>query len=438
MSNFFLDHTSAELTGVQKIMLATTAYDSPDASYTFAILRGRQTLEEAGFLTSYMMLSGNCHVDDARNRVVQAFLLTDCTDLVFLDADVSWDPKYLVELVSYDCDLVGGIYPYRREGLSVSFNMPILMIPGDIATDDQGLIEVIGLPTGFMRIRRKVLETLCEDARHYANPDDRRSQTPLLFERTLENGTRLGGDLNFCKKWIEAGGSVWAAPEIHLGHATKTINQDSLGAALRRQAGTTLIYVTQELAKGNMDASLFLEALKYANNPYAVDATTLALCVLLAKIADGPILEAGSGLTTILMAAVTDQPIYCLEHDPLWALRLEQMIQESDVSGVGVCDCAIKDEWYDLEPLLPGLPERFALGLNDGPPRRISDRMKFYDQLGDRIDTIIVDDADDPGYRGPVAKWCEANSREIDYIEERTALVRRALTTNKEQIHAAE
>ena len=438
MSNFFLDHTSAELTGVQKIMLATTAYDSPDASYAFSIQSSRQALEEAGYLTSYMLLSGNCHVDDARNRVVQEFLLTDCTDLVFLDADVSWAPQSLISLVSYDCDIVGGVYPYRREGEGIdSFQMPVLMVPGEIETNDQGLIEVVGLPTGFMRIRRVVLETLAKEARHHNNQGDRRSQIPLLFERTLENGTRWGGDLNFCRQWIATGGKVWAAPELYLGHSAKSIINDSLGAALRRQSGGTLGYVAQELGNGSMNPALFMEAVKWANNPFGAPEVTLVLAAAMARQADGPIIEAGGGLTTIIMAAVTEQPIYCLEHDPIWAARLEEMIAESGVAGIGLCLCPIKDGWYDLTAYEAEFPAEFALGLNDGPPRLIGERMEFYERFGHRTETIIVDDADDRAYGTAIVEWCAENGRRVDFIEQRAALIRREPTDIKEQAENA-
>ncbi|KKL80235.1 hypothetical protein LCGC14_2006770, partial [marine sediment metagenome] len=308
MSNLFLDHTHAEFTGVQKIMLATTAYDNPDASYTFAIQRSRQALEEAGFLTAYLLLSGNCHVDDARNRVVQEFLETDCTDLVFLDADVSWQPETLIELCRYDCDVVGGVYPYRRDGDIMKINMPVLMIPGEVTADERGLIQVAGLPTGFMRIKRHVLESLTRDAQRYWNRGDRRSEIPILFERSFENGVRWGGDLNFCRKWVGAGGTIWAAPEMYLGHASKSIIRDSLGAALRRQGGSTLRYVAESLAAGSMAPELFMEAVKHTNNTFSAREDVLVLCAIMARKADGPIIEAGSGLTTIIMAAVTEHP----------------------------------------------------------------------------------------------------------------------------------
>ena len=121
MSNRFYD-SGPSATG-QKVFLATTAYDSPDASYTFSIARSREALTAAGIQSAYYLLQGNCHVDDARNAVVRDFLESDCTELVFLDADVSWEPDALVELCKINRDLVGGVYPYRRE--SEEEKMPV-------------------------------------------------------------------------------------------------------------------------------------------------------------------------------------------------------------------------------------------------------------------------------------------------------------------------
>ena len=160
----------------QKVMLATTSYDSPDAAYTFSMHRSRQALAEADINSAYSLLVGNCHVDDARNQMVQEFLLTDCTDLVFLDADVSWQPEDLVRLCRHDCDIVGGVYPYRREDKPDQ-------IPARLKAEAEicdGLLEVEGLPTGFMRIRRTVLEQMAAQASSYETHDGR-GRAPLLF-----------------------------------------------------------------------------------------------------------------------------------------------------------------------------------------------------------------------------------------------------------------
>lgn len=431
MSALFYDSGPAA-TG-QKVMLATTAYDNPDAAYTFSLQRSRQALSEAGIQSAYLLLSGNCHVDDARNVVCQEFLLTDCTELVFLDADVSWEPECLVRLCGYDCDIVGGVYPYREEGKK---NMPVRMLEGLSVPDEYGLLQVEGLPAGFMRIKRRVIERLAKDADKYLNNPDRRSEVPILFERYFYKGTRWSGDLHFCTKWRATGGKIYAAYEMRLGHTAKTIITDSLGATLRRQRGETLRYVAGELAVGSVAPTVFQEALKRGNNPYGATLDVLVLCAAMARKADGPIIEAGSGLTTIIMAAVTEQPIYCLEHDPIWAARLEEMIAESGVAGIGLCLCPIKDGWYDLTDY-PDLPAEFALGLNDGPPRQLGGRMGFYERFGDCTDTIIVDDADDPGNATAIEAWCEQHGRRVDFIPERAALIRRDEPgDNEEKIHA--
>jgi len=427
LSNFFLDHTSAELTGVQKIMLATTAYDSPDASYTFAIQRSRQALEEAGFLTSYMMLSGNCHVDDARNVVCQEFLLSDCTELVFLDADVSWEPECLVELCGYDCDIVGGIYPYRREEKK---NMPLRMIEGVFEPDENGLLQVEGVPAGFMRIKRHVIERLGEDADKFWNYPDRRSEVVILFERYYHEGTRWGGDLHFCNKWRATGGKIYAVYEMRLGHAAKAVITDSLGAALRRQRGLTLRHIADKVREGSNNMELLSEALRHLENPYGALADLLLLAVLAARKANGPILEIGSGLSTILMAAAApEQTVWCIEHDPIWAERLKEMAYEAGTTNINLCTQPIKDGWYDLSDI--ELPDQFALALVDGPPRRLGSRMPFYERLAGRCDAIVVDDVHDPTYADDITTWASQNGRQVDFVPERAALIRKIETEEK-------
>lgn len=418
MSHFFHDDGAPAGRG-QKVCLATVVYDKPEAAYTFSLMKTRQAMDAAGIPTAYMLLAGNCHVDDARNTIIQNFMLTDCTDLVFLDADVSWNAKDLVQLCSYDRDFVGAVYPFRRR----SNAMPVRMVETTTLEAD-GLLEVEGLPTGFMRLRRCVLERLAATAEHYWNRGDRRGKIPILFERTFADDIRWGGDLAFCNKWRATGGKVYAAPEIRLGHTGDMIEHESLGAWIRRDRDETLRHVAQLIRGGSENANLLAEARDCVGNPYSAMVDVLMLCVLMARKADGPIIEAGSGLTTILMAAATDQTVFCLEHDPIWAAELEKMAQRAGVNGIGLCLCPVRDGWYDTADF-PDLPERFALGVNDGPPRRLGSRMGFYDRFGAVCDTIVADDADDRSYGDAIEAWSGANGRTVDFVDERAALIRK-------------
>lgn len=412
----------------QKAFLATPVYENPSAAYTFSIQRSREFLHKAGIQTEYCLISGNCHIDDCRNSIVQEFLLSDCTDLVFLDADVSWEPRSLLTLCRYDCDIVGGVYPFRREDAGGA--LPVRLMLDRYEPDENGLVEVEGLPTGFMRIKRHVLEAMAKDAPAFWGKTDRRAPVPILFERCFENGDRFGGDIDFCRKWRALGGRVYAAAELRLGHVAKTIIRDSLGAWLRRRMEQTLPYVVGKLRSGETDLELFTELCAYRPNPFAAVEDVLALCALTARQAKGPIIEAGSGLTTIVMAAVTDQKVFCIEHDPMWAEYVAKLAREAEVTNIGLCFAPIRNGWYDLSEF-PDLPAHFAVGLNDGPPRAFGSRMGFFDHFGHRCDTIICDDAGDPGYSESIQAWCGENNRRVDFVDSRAALIRPMSTEEK-------
>lgn len=418
MSQLFLDDGPTK-TGL-KVMLATTVYENPAAAYTFAISRSREAMKDAGIQSAYLLLTGNCHVDDARNSVVQEFLLSDCDELIFLDADVCWEPVELIKLCQFrnEHGIVGGVYPYRRDDEESKKKMPLVMYP-ETGVDDQGLIEVAGLPTGFMRIHRRVFDTLSENAHKYWKRDDKRMQVPILFERTFFDGVRLGGDLSFCKKWIEAGGKVMAAPELHLGHVAKGIIWDSLGAFLRRQDGTTLKNAVKRLQKGDHDAAMFAELRKAYSNQWGALEDVLLTSAVMAHQAKGPIIEAGSGLTTVILAASTNQTVYSLEHDPEWFNRTMKMLEDAGLTNVKMIHSPIKDGWYSLDGVT--MPKHFSLGLNDGPPRVLGNRMGFFHNLS--ADSIICDDADDEGYASALKDYANLTGRRIDFVE-RAAIIR--------------
>lgn len=420
MSKLYVDGGPAP-TAKGKVMLATTAYDSPDASYTCSIQASREALHQAGIASSYLLLSGNCHVDDARNSVVKEFLTTDCTDLVFIDADVSWEPADLLRLMAHDLDLVGGVYPKRDiERMS---DMPCRVLEGVTEPDADGLLEVEGLPTGFMRIRRKVFEALIGQAKAYRTQNF--DMMAILFERGAPPGMeRLGGDLHFCHKWRQAGGRLFADTELRLGHTVKAVVHDSLGAALRRQSGTTLSTVCNRIRAGTDRLQDYAEAIDSVGNKYAAPSLILAPAVRMARSAQGHIIEAGSGLSTVLMAAAlpAGKYVYCLEHDPVYAEITIRLARQAGVTNIGMCCAPLVDGWYDLSGF--DLPERFGLGLLDGPPRVYGTRLKFLDVFANRCGSVLVDDADTAGFVAQVLDWCQAHQWSIDLHSGRLAVLR--------------
>jgi hypothetical protein len=241
-----------------------------------------------------------------------------------------------------------------------------------------------------------------------------------LFERTFEQGTRLGGDLHFCKKWIYKGGAVYAAIYLRLGHVGSSIVHDSLAAFIRRQNLDTLPYMVRQIRAKEFCPDAIAEATKYVgNSTYAAPQEVLSLCASLGKQSAGPILEAGSGLSSVVLAAGTKEPVYCLEHSDRWAATTQELVDRAGLDNVHIVLCDIKDGWYDVPD---GLPREFALALNDGPPRAFGDRMSFFDRYGS-TPAIVCDDADDRVYGDRLQDWALSHGRKIDFID-RAAVIR--------------
>ncbi len=412
--------------GGRKVMLATTSYGSPATAYTFSIARGRQALHDAGIPTAYLLLHGDCHVDDARNSVVREFLASDCSELMFIDADVSWGPEALVELCQFaDLDIVGGVYPFRSEG---SDTMPVRMLDG--AEERDGMLEVDGLPTGFMKIRRRVLERMAQAAPKYYTKHGQ--ETALVFSRPMPGPTKLrwGGDIDFCNRWRGMGGRLFAVTELRLGHTAEIVIEDSLAANLRRASSTTVSHIIGKLRNGTEAEGDYEELLRFAGNSWAADAGVLAGISRIARQCRGPIIETGSGMSSVVMAAMTDQQVYTLEHLEHFAATTSYWAQLAEVRNLNIGCAPLKDFWYDIEKF--ELPRKFALGFCDGPPRLYGTRHKFLELIAPRCQVVVLDDvSSDARYQRIVNEYAAHNGMEV------TMLGRSAMLAKAQLLRAA-
>jgi Methyltransferase domain len=129
----------------------------------------------------------------------------------------------------------------------------------------------------------------------------------------------------------------------------------------------------------------------------------------------GPILECGSGLTTLVLAAVAEQtgsPVLSLEHDAhcfdVLQARLRPLRLGADVMLTPLRDYGEFD-WYDVEP--SRLPT-FSFVVCDGPPKRTrGGRFGLLPVLGDRLApgcVILLDDAARPEEREVLSRWAAA------------------------------
>ena len=161
---------------------------------------------------------GNSDIAGSRGALFGAFVRSDCDTLVFIDDDVFWEAGALIQLIDYPVDVVGGIYPKKQEPFAWPFK---IAEKEEYPTDPQtGLIEVLGLPGGFLKISRNCAEKMIEAyPRQTLRSAGENSQFwPVFDPYEMPDGNRLSEDYSFCHKYRKIGGKVWLDPEIAMGH----------------------------------------------------------------------------------------------------------------------------------------------------------------------------------------------------------------------------
>lgn len=169
---------------------------------------------------------GHADIYLLRAQIVASFLADpDATDLVMIDSDVGWEPGGLQKILAHDVDLVAGSYPKRQDPITFMFRSELDMggkLMGDPAN---GLIEVWGMPGGFMRCKRTMLEQM---SAHYAGELEALDnmvpggKTVRLFDpywiRTPTGNRVLAEDYAFCQRWRDMGGKVFMDASISMAH----------------------------------------------------------------------------------------------------------------------------------------------------------------------------------------------------------------------------
>ena len=161
---------------------------------------------------------GNSDIAGSRGAIFGAFVRSQADVLVFIDDDVFWTPGALIKLIDQPVDVVGGIYPKKRDPLEWPFKIGI---KDEYRVDPTtGLMEVMGLPGGFMKISRNCAEKMTEAyPRQTVRSTNEYSQFwPIFDPYEMPDGNRLSEDFSFCQRWLNIGGQVWADFELEMGH----------------------------------------------------------------------------------------------------------------------------------------------------------------------------------------------------------------------------
>jgi hypothetical protein len=205
-------------------------------------------------------------VSRARNNLVaRAMANPKMTHIMFIDNDITWDANDILKLMISDKNLVGGIYPlknYNWSDLLVDKKNPSNPSPNtvqqmierknnsqfkDIISDesmvqfnlvrynvnyldstlniDKNLAKVKHIATGFMMIKRNVIEKMSQAFPSTKYVDDvnflKKEENEFayaLFDCGVEEGHYFSEDWLFCHRWTKMGGSIWMDVSIALTH----------------------------------------------------------------------------------------------------------------------------------------------------------------------------------------------------------------------------
>jgi predicted O-methyltransferase YrrM len=157
-----------------------------------------------------------------------------------------------------------------------------------------------------------------------------------------------------------------------------------------------------ELPRESNDPVLLDLIYGWGNESWCARGEFLADCINQAVTSRGPILECGSGLSTILIGAIATkrkQKHFALEHLPHWTNRVQKYVDRYRLKSVTVCSTPLTDygefDWYDTRR--DSMPDSFNLVICDGPPGGTrGGRYGLLPVMKDRLTpgcVILLDDA---------------------------------------------
>jgi hypothetical protein len=205
----------------KKLMIGLPSYDHKvGVKMAVSLMRFAQQVMEYGITIQVNSLCGCSVVTRARNMIADQFLKSDCDSLLFIDADMTFEPESVIRLLAFNQEkpIVAGAYEARKEG-----KVYILTLDhdedGNLLMDDMGLVKAKRVATGFMMIQRQVFEVLAKKHPEWYHKDvNSDNMLYSFFDFLVTPGGYIGEDFLFCQRAIDAGFTCWIDPTIKLGH----------------------------------------------------------------------------------------------------------------------------------------------------------------------------------------------------------------------------
>lgn len=213
---------SYDLAG-RSLFVALPAYDfKVSLKLAVSLARLAQAAPAHGIDLQIGSICGCSVVSRARNLLTQDMLESNCTDLIFIDSDINFEPQDVLRLMAWTSDPKKGIVAGVPRVRSVDKTYITTLdydADGQLTMNGMGLVRAERVATAFMMVRRDVFTTMVDahpDWKYYDKRSDR--TVPALFDFKLTEEGYMGEDFLFCDRARELGFEVWIDPTISLGH----------------------------------------------------------------------------------------------------------------------------------------------------------------------------------------------------------------------------
>lgn len=175
-----------------------------------------------------------------RNISIARFLYKSDSDFfIFIDADIRFNPHSLLRLIESGHDVSVACYPKKvvmweqaefavkngdQRNLQRLSSSLVLNFKSEKSQVVNGFTEVLDGPTGFMCIKRNVIEKMYEEYKHLMCVNDHQNKDLdeycAIFDCMIDPDTRryLSEDYAFCRRWQQIGGKIYADVTAVLGH----------------------------------------------------------------------------------------------------------------------------------------------------------------------------------------------------------------------------
>ncbi len=219
-------------------------------NYMLSVIRLMSYAKSADFNVALSIIGYDALISRARSTLAAAFLdAPGATHLLFVDADISFEPQQVERLLRFNKDFTGALYPLKSMDWDLvpqrcvecgeSVRQAALSYVGAFCPErerrqDGNFITGAYAGGGFQLIQRRALERMIAAypethfRRVHSLPisGSRRdavqsSNLFALFDCMIdpETGTYLSEDYSFCRRWRQIGGEIWLDVTSKLTHS---------------------------------------------------------------------------------------------------------------------------------------------------------------------------------------------------------------------------